>query len=215
MKKYFWHELSGIDSKLNSDPGVYAWYYRPCLSIRDISYTYERLEGADCIQKKIAIVERFLDKYLFKFFKEDAYFVEVFGPLKPRYGGSIEHVDQFSSSLVEKIIDGSICLYQIRLVLEKLNEAFLSPIYIGMSSNLGRRISQHRALINARMESQARLNSFVDGEEDIERDRCFADRVAKRGYVTSSLFVVLQSTQNYNPIENLLNRINYPILGRN
>jgi hypothetical protein len=48
-----------------------------------------------------------------------------------------------------------------------------------------------------------------------DKDQCFANRIIKRKYILSSLFVILKTTDSYNPIENILNRINYPILGKN
>ena len=90
---------------------------------------------------------------------------------------------------------------------------FSSPIYIGMADNLRARLLKHKGLIES-----FKNRSFVNEEQD-DRDSNFAFRVVSREMLTKNLVVSVKYIDSadrlHRPIENLMNRINYPVLGRN
>ncbi|MEO1582135.1 MAG: hypothetical protein AAFR91_09805 [Pseudomonadota bacterium] len=87
---------------------------------------------------------------------------------------------------------------------------FSSPIYIGMARNLHSRVRGHARLIQ----------KYRDGiNAGSGRDKEFAQRVVERELSPSRLRVAVRpidvSDDEYVDAENVLNRINYPILGKN
>ena len=61
--------------------------------------------------------------------------------------------------------------------------------------------------------------SLVFSEEASKNDRNFAERVNSRGFILNDLFVCVSEIDSdnglHNTIENIINRVNHPILGRN
>lgn len=217
---YWWTEIAGVPQK----PGVYAWYYLPELTDFDLQDTIKRIiEYRDNENKDAAIetVEIFLDKFLFKYFREEPYKVSLYGPLKPKYEGSIEHKPELSGSLIDRIVEDPERLITIKQVLEKSAPDFASPIYIGMSDNLGSRLKRHKKLIEKYSSRESSTSFSVDpGPYSVEnRDESFAMRVCSRSIPPTRLFVAINILENaekrYVDIENILNRIHYPLLGRN
>lgn len=204
--------MGGAD--IPESPGVYAWYYKPILSDRDIKTVELSLSGKSPLEKE-PIYQQFLQHFLLDFYKEDSYIVSISGALKPSYSGNLEHVNQASASLIKKLIDSKLTLTTLKNILLDMDEGFLSPIYIGMARNISSRINQHKRMI--KNDGDYTNNSLVyrDEADAFTRDSCFAERVISRKYVTSGMFVVVKETESHNAVENILNRINYPILGRN
>jgi predicted GIY-YIG superfamily endonuclease len=216
MKKISWDDLHKNSYDLIENPGIYAWYYKPIISLEDINNIKLQLSSETIKEKKIDLVKDFLQKYLLDFYKEDPYNAVISGNLKPQYKGNIFHEDQVSHSFAEKVVDETIDLFKLKEILMSIDESFLSPIYIGVSENLKTRLLQHKSMIKKQADSSSLSDTLLEKLELIDdRDQCFANRIIKRKYILSSLFVVLKTTDSYNPIENILNRINYPILGRN
>jgi hypothetical protein len=64
-----------------------------------------------------------------------------------------------------------------------------------------------------------RMSADYVGDGDEEADLSFAKDVARRGLVPGRLVVFVATTQTggdeYKDVENLLNRINFPLCGRN
>ena len=91
---------------------------------------------------------------------------------------------------------------------------FASPLYMGMAGDLRSRLATHKALI----ERYRRLYR-QEGEPARDSDSGFAWQVAKRRIPPDRLIVFTCTTAADNniavDIENILNRIYYPILGRN
>ncbi|NOI81311.1 GIY-YIG nuclease family protein [Vibrio tubiashii] len=215
--KFKWDEIYLGNDDIPSASGIYAWYYVPQLSDVDIQNMYSELAmNKHSIQARKSIIYQFLNRRLFSFYGEDPYSIKISGPLKPTYRGSIFHDESVSDSLVTKIESGEVSISQLKALLSNVTEPFLSPIYIGMATNLNKRINQHKHKI-------IKIRDGVpqdDGKEEFElRDNNFASRVCERKYITSFMFVVCMSVDSedkiQNPFENVLNRINYPILGRN
>lgn len=213
MAIYSWHEIGDVPAA----PGVYAWYYTPEITAFDLDrITAEILTlkvGAGPAAAKEA-VRAFLDEAVFRYFREQPYSAQLRGPLKPRYEGQIEHRPTLSDSLLDRIVEAPERLATIRSVLEASAPNFASPIYIGMSERLRNRLGKHKSLI----EKYGELPDPGPTEED-QRDHSFAKEVRARSIPPSRLFVVASVISGppgtYVDIENILNRIHYPLLGRN
>lgn len=213
MTIYSWHEIGDVPAA----PGVYAWYYTPEITAFDLDrITSEILElkvdrGASAAKDA---VRDFLDETVFRYFREQPYSAQLRGPLKPRYEGKIEHRPTLSESLLDRIVEEPARLATIRTVLEASAPNFASPIYIGMSERLRTRLAKHKALI----EKYGELPDPGASEEE-QRDHSFAKEVRARSIPPSRLFVVAKVISGppgtYVDIENILNRIHYPLLGRN
>lgn len=212
IELYEWAEIVNVPSK----PGVYAWYYRPELTEFDLEETINRLQsncksGNEADGKKV--VETFLAEKIFQYFQEDPYRVKLEGPLKPRYKGELRHAPFPSPALIDRIIENPDRLRTIKEVLETSSPEFASPIYIGMSENLGERLEQHRKLIQ-----KCRENKLEKRSGD-SREHNFAFQICQRNIVPTRLFVavrIIDGLDNrYVDIENILNRIHYPLFGRN
>lgn len=206
-------------------PGVYAWYYRIELTDKDIATCIESVELENDPDAKDAIVRAFLDTHLFRFYKEVPYFVALSGQLKPRYEGLIDHRADVSASLIRRLATVPTNLYELKRTLRLAIPLFASPIYIGVATRLRERLLQHVRLIDSLQHLRA---SAVDAAfsvpasstEDDDRDHKFAYEVSMvRGFRPSSLIVntlelPVDDSIRYD-LENILNRINYPLCGRN
>ena len=211
-ERYEWAEIVNVPNK----PGVYAWYYRLELTKLDLEKTIDEIqsnrENGDKEQVK-KMVQTFLDKRIFQYFQEDPYKVLVRGPLKPYYEGELRHNPSPSDALIDRIIEDPDRLRTIKEVLEASSPELASPLYIGMSKNLGRRLEQHRRLIDKYREN--RLETY-SGES---QDQNFAFQICQRNILPTRLFVAVRiingPDNRYVDIENILNRIHYPLFGRN
>jgi len=196
-------------------PGVYAWYVRLFLGEADLrefesAVVYERNRQTGGEE---AIVSAMLQRHFFHPFQETAYKVRLDGALKPKYRGELEHEPASSQTLVDRLIDDPSRLRQIASVLNMAAPFFTAPLYIGMATNLRARLLKHKSLIN----------SFADNPGTVGSDEGsagFARQVVARGFNPTQLFVAcipIEGIENdeQNDLENILNRINYPIFGRN
>lgn len=212
--KFYFESISSSNVEIPTGHGVYAWYYLPKLSKVDIERFYTKHQDSGFTKDNI---NEFLSQHLFGFFEEEAYNVKLSGPLKPKYEGSVEHVDQCSNSLIESVISGNLHIHDIKNLLTNLDESFLSPIYIGMAKNLSQRVNHHKNKIRDLRTKIQPLGDIISSEND--RDSNFAKRVVERGYIDSFLFVIVNELKVDEGLqsvaENIMNRINYPILGRN
>jgi hypothetical protein len=204
-------------------PGVYAWYYRIELTDRDISVCIADVEAQTDFESKKTIIRSFLDRRLFRYYKDQGYSVELSGPLKPRYSGKVEHKPDISSSLISRVAESPTRLHAIKNTLKLAVPQFASPIYIGVAKQLRGRLMQHVRLIESLQ--QIRSSAIASGSvisptsEEDENDHKFAYEVTMlRDFATSSLVVntfelSVDSAIRYD-LENILNRINYPLCGR-
>ncbi len=200
-------------STIDKKSGLYAWYYDLSIGDHDIKKLIELLESNINISDNYKSVSDFLEKNFFIFFKEDNYKTKITGKLMPTFVGDLLHVEQCSESLVNKIVNSPTVLWDIKKIINEISVGFSSPIYIGMSENLQSRINNHKRLIEKFKNERIRIDNFDD------RDENFAARIISRGMIETNLRVVVKyvsSDKNiHNLMENLLNRVNYPILGRN
>ena len=213
MATFSWHEIGDVPAA----PGVYAWYYTPEITgfdLDQITAHIATLKDRDDTSAAKDALRAFLDEAVFRYFREQPYSAQLRGALKPRYEGQIEHRPTLSESLLERIIEEPARLATIRSVLEASTPDFASPIYIGMSERLRTRLSRHKSLI----EKYGELPGPGSSEEE-QRDHSFAKEVRARSIPPSRLFVVATVISGppgtYVDIENILNRIHYPLLGRN
>lgn len=142
------------------------------------------------------------------------------GALKPRYEGLLEHTPSLSADLVTRLVEDPRRLKTIKKVLEASAPYFASPIYIGMSERLKSRLSRHKSLIEKYSNQPvARHGPDELTPEGERKNHSFAREICARNIPANRLFVVVHIIQGvrdeYVDIENILNRIHYPLLGRN
>lgn len=214
-QRFSWAELSNVPDK----PGIYAWYFCPQITAFDLEQIISdvrQLTSVGKIDAAAVCVKEFLDYQLFRYFKEGSFTAKLSGALKPAYEGELEQIIQSSASLIERLQENPGRLKLIAKIIDVSAAHFASPIYIGISAkSLRGRIAQHRALIE-RFRSE-RGERRANGDERTEAS--FALEVVKRGVPLERLFVstcIIESTESVHAdVENILNRIYHPILGRN
>ena len=218
-KLFSWSEIGSVPDK----PGIYAWYYLPEITDFDLEWTIKRLcELRDRGDRKSATeeTENFFEKAIFRYFQEAPFLAELKGPLKPHYEGVLDHKPSISPPLVDRIIEEPERLYTIKEVLEASAPGFSRPIYIGMSGRLRTRVGHHKKLIeHYRENSPPAVVDSTDPPSIKHRDQNFAQMISVRNIVPSRLSVVVRiigsTSHRYVDLENILNRIHYPLLGRN
>ena len=198
--------------------GIYAWYYSPEITDYDIKDTITKVQKLrDENNLKVAkdVVKKFLEANIFKYFREAPYNAVIYGSLKPRYEGQLGHETIVSHELINRVVDNPERLKTIKQIIEFSAPDFASPLYIGMSSKLYERLQDHKKLI----QHYRSLSSTEISENSSNTDHSFAIEICRRGIQPSRLFVVIKTIEkqdkNYIDIENILNRIHYPLLGRN
>ncbi|AFY44924.1 hypothetical protein [Nostoc sp. PCC 7107] len=216
MTIYRWTEISGIPQ----EPGIYAWYYSPEITDYDLELAIEKINKFKQNNEReyaAKIIENFLEKNIFQYFQEEPYQAFLEGSLKPTYKGYLEHKPIISDSLVSRILEEPERLKTVKNVVQSSAPNFASPIYIGMSDKLGKRLNQHKRLIEKYREEIFKENTKIKDKENI--DQSFAMEVCRRNILPAQLFVVINiikdNGKRYIDLENILNRIHYPLLGRN
>lgn len=206
---YHWSEISDVPPS----PGVYAWYYEIKISRKDINGLKDDIEEAknSGTVEPIKVVKDFLEEKIFNFFEEGSYDVDVYGRLKPSYKGEITNKSDASKSLSKRILENPNRLNKVKKHINGLAPKFSSPIYIGKSNNLRRRLSTHKEMIR----------NFKRGEDANRskplRDKNFAQRVVENSMQPSFMHIETKVIKDGNvevDIENILNRISFPIFGR-
>lgn len=118
-----------------------------------------------------------------------------------------------TSTLVDRLIKQPERFRTIADVLASVAPGFTAPLYIGMAHNLRSRLRTHKRRI-----TELRDNGVSPNTDELS-DAGFANQVARRGFEPTHLFVMVAEvpvdTTEHNDIENILNRINFPIFGRN
>jgi len=194
--------------------GVYAWYVRLFLGEADLAEFETAINAAKTAgEQPEPIVVRMLQRHFFHPFRESPYEVRLTGPLKPRYSGSLEHEPKESEGLVRRLVDDPRRLRRTASLLGQAAPYFTAPLYIGMAANLRSRLMQHKNLIRQLIENPSASNSD-DGMAG------FARQVVARGFIPNQMFVAYMTLSDIDAteqvdVENILNRINFPIFGRN
>lgn len=196
-------------------PGVYAWYSRLVISKADIDAIVRRVNAAKQLgnMKAREEVEDALDRFIFGPYRETPYQVALRGQLKPKFSGEVAHEPSRSESLVGRLAANPERFRAISDILKTAAPWFTAPLYIGMAINLRSRLKQHRNKIVELRDLQGH------GAVDDVAEAGFANQVVARNFDPTNLFVhvaeVNVETGEHNDLENILNRINYPIFGRN
>lgn len=196
-------------------PGVYAWYSRLVVSKADIDDIVKRVNEAKLRSdaKAREEVEDALDRFIFSPYRETPYQVALRGQLKPKFSGEVAHEPSRSESLVGRLAANPERFRAISDILKTAAPWFTAPLYIGMAINLRSRLKQHRNKIVELRDLQGH------GSIDDVNEAGFANQVVARNFDPTNLFVhiaeVNVDTGEHNDLENILNRINYPIFGRN
>ena len=212
---YPWHRITAVPNK----SGIYAWYYRPKLTDFDINELKAEIKRASS-NESIGLVSTFLKQHIFDRFAEDPYEAKVWGPLRPTFQGQLTNHIEVTPALSQRIANNPDRLWTLKEVIEKAAPMFASPIYIGMAKNLNERISTHKALIEkyrkANIESPPEV---IPTESEDYLPHKFACSVIRRRFQPDGLEVVVKlietNEDEFVDAENILNRINFPICGRN
>lgn len=216
-----WRDIS----RAPESPGIYAWYFSPEITTFDMEKTIEQVLRAVQEEREsdaFSVVSEFLEQSLFRHLREDPYSAVVRGPLKPTFVGELTHQATISSSLVQRIVANPNRLRTIKNVVEQSAPEFSSPLYIGMASNLRNRLTRHKAMIESPIDASdlSPPDETSDAEShQLLRDRNFAERIQSRKIPPTRLFVATKIVDDnegeYVDVENLLNRLHFPLLGRN
>ncbi|MBN9366252.1 GIY-YIG nuclease family protein [Acidovorax sp. YS12] len=196
-------------------PGIYAWYSRLVISKADIDAVIKRIYEAkrQGEAQSRAEVEYALDQFIFSPYRETPYQVALRGQLKPKFSGEVMHEPSKSESLVGRLVSNPDRFRTVAEVLKTAAPWFTAPLYIGMAINLRSRLRQHRnKIVELRdLQGQGSIDDVIEAG--------FANQVVARNFDPTNLFVhiaeVNVDTGEHNDLENILNRINYPIFGRN
>lgn len=211
---YGWREIDEVPDQT----GVYAWYYQHTLLEKDINDVIAKLATENDQDARIEQLRQFLDNYLFRVFVESPYRVTLRGKLKPRYEGEVEHSATISRSLLERLSLDPQRLWTIKTALDSAVPEFAAPVYIGMAKKLRTRLTKHKELIREYLKNQLRGPVAFQDEED-EADHSFALDVVTRNFAIHKLAVsyrlVAAKDNSHVDVENILNRINFPLCGRN
>jgi hypothetical protein len=205
----YWPEINSVTEQ----PGVYAWYYGPRFTKFDRGALEEQLLHAPDPK----CIEVFLTKRLFRYFEETPYEAIIQGPLKATYSGDLIENRSITSALSQRLAEMADRRTALWDALESMVPFFAAPLYIGMAKNLRTRLRTHKHLIEGGLE-KLRLNTRPDVTS--KRDAGFAMEVLRRQLAIERLSVYVHelpaaAADSAVDVENLLNRINYPVLGRN
>lgn len=210
-----WSQIAKAPNKA----GVYAWYFRPELTKYDLKSLYIHLSSSEDELFKKKLIKDFLMERLFKYFKQTSYKVDLSGQLKAKYHGEITHEQEISDSLISRIYDKPNRLEAIIKILEESSPLFASPLYVGMSGNIQERLIQHTNIIKKIKDSYRNARIYSSDDDLSIEEKNFAQRVVEKEIPTNRLFVAFQITSDVEDvhvdIENIINRLYYPILGRN
>lgn len=209
---YKWNQIDSIPQR----SGIYSWYLKLQISQADIDDVIQKVGvmKEESSEEAKNIIERFINKFILNPYKEEPYEVLIKGKLKPRYNGLVYNdQNEISEILILKVLENPDVLYSLVNVISEVSPYFNSPLYIGMAGDLRKRLKQHKSNIIKLKENSAEI-SF-----DLKNDAGFARQVVSRNMNYANLFVHVAycDIDNLDPsiLENILNRINYPIFGRN
>ncbi len=161
--------------------------------------------------RKREIVKLFLDDHIYRPLSEPPYEAVISGPLKPTYSGSMRHEPSITNDLLDRFAEQPKALKDLAELFSGQIFLISSPLYIGMASNLRKRLSSHRRLIE-----QLRTNEDLDVQTD--GDGSFARTIVERKMRPNRLVVCIQGVESIGKIsnlENVLNRVFFPVFGRN
>lgn len=208
-----WNQIKS--GNIPESSGIYAWYYRNGFGLADIRHIKDELMLTSNDSKKRELISDFLKDTIFNKFDEEPYRARIDGSLKPSYEGELFQKFKVSQDVIDRILCEPDVLYKINNELKGMDISFSSPLYIGMAKNLYSRITQHKSSIEKMSAIRDRQGAW---SEDFE-DNQFALRFVKRKLRSDKLCVTFKEVDSesslHNMMEYIMNRINYPLLGRN
>lgn len=194
-------------------PGLYAWYHRPTISTGDVDDLRRRMAQSPADSAKAA--EDFLREHVLGPYREAPYRVEIKGQLKPEYEGEVDHKLRLSDTVLNLARNKPEHLADLGEVLTRSIPYFSSPIYIGIATtSLKTRLGTHARLIRQYRELPPNTPPTTDS------DHSFAyEAVCVRRLLPADLIVYVMEVEFPKDVaqaaEYVLNRINYPLCGRN
>jgi hypothetical protein len=214
--------------KAPEGPGLYAWYYRPALSNADINKFISQIDEMVEASEKQKVLARVFSENILAPFREKDLNLSFRGALKGVFSGTAKHQIELTEKLVDRIVSDSERLRVIGEIIQDSIPVFARPIYIGKAKlSLRDRLRQHADSINRYLESRSSSFMPIDGEsfadEETQEYHTFAREVVLERQLDIHFLQVgwmeVPAARN-NPdiltvVENMLNRINQPICGRN
>jgi len=209
-------------------PGIYSWYYEISFSRRDVEQLTIILGENDDSLRRQSVARQFLNRNLLDYFREVPYDVSITGKLKPTYRGQAAHDQSLSDSIVEKLSLAPERFSALNKFLMQAVPIFCTPLYIGVArKSLRNRLTTHKRLMlryrESRQSEGRSTTTISEGEvgTSLQKDHSFAKEVAfDRGlplpYLCAYILPLSSGDEEDALIaENILNRINFPIYGRN
>jgi len=209
-KTFVW---SQIPNEIPDVSGVYAWYLKSEISQGEIKRCIQEMGVIEDRNAKIEIIRETIKANLIRPVSPSPYRVELEGDLMPSYQGDINFIEHLDADMLGRFVDDPNELEVLGELISLTSPAFASPLYIGMSSNLRKRINQHKKLIQKNDEQNT--SSFTKNSEG---PQSFANEISRRSIDFTRLFVQIlemdREVQYVRDLEYMLNRISYPIFGK-
>lgn len=207
-----WHEVASAPTAV----GLYAWYILPAIPAANLQ-SRRNTEGS---VREIARTLRFPEVDLRI---EGHLSLDLRGTLAHRHLGDAAR--DLPDSL-EAVLGTATSRQLLADALQASVPWLTAPVYIGVSSNLRRRLGRHQQLMRS-----TEIDEHVqhpDGAEAAKRDYAFGREIRARRVELNNLLVCLMPIHRLSSsglsaddlrrtvegIETLLNRLFYPILGR-
>jgi hypothetical protein len=145
------------------------------------------------------------------------YHVTLKGPLKAPYSGTAAHDRSLTHGLSQRLAESAERRKALWDALEQMVPYFAAPLYIGMAKSLRKRLRQHKDFIEGGLEN---LSLSTRSDATSLRDKGFASEVLRRKLAVERLSVYVlelpeEAKGSATDLENILNRVNYPVFGRN
>jgi hypothetical protein len=198
-------------------PGLYAWYHELAIPAADVDMCRDQLATATSRDECREIITECVQRLIFSQYAETDYQVELKGPLKPRYRGTIPYNQHLDQNFLDSLADDANRISHLAQALRSMTPYFASPIYIGVAKNsLKSRIKTHRKLIDEYRDQADRRPAL----DSMDADHSFAyDAMILRKFRPTDLRVYVMPLGEASTVamaaEYVLNRINFPLCGRN
>jgi hypothetical protein len=198
-------------------PGLYAWYHELAIPAADLDLCRDQLATATSRGECREIITEWVQRLIFSQYAETDYQVELKGPLKPRYRGTVPYNQHLDQTFLDNLADDPKSFSNLAQALKSMTPYFASPIYIGVAkTSLKSRIKTHRKLIDEYRDQFDRRPAL----EEMDADHSFAhDAMIVRKFRPTDLRVYVMPLGEASRVavtaEYVLNRINFPLCGRN